>query len=306
MTDGTLILLYHRVARAERDPHGLAVEPQRFAEQLASLKGLGNVLPLTQAQKPVAGNRVAITFDDGYVDNAHEARPILDDAGLPATFFVTAGRLGHTVEFWWDRLEHLLLGSDLVGDAIDVDIEGRRLWVDVRSPSGRERAHWALYWRLKPLPLPAITATLDAVQRQLGVHAASRPEYRMMTIDDLRDIAGSERHEIGGHTLTHPLLARQPPEAQRKEIAGCRQVLEQLTGRVVTSFAYPFGGPDALDDVTAGLVRDAGYERACTATGGFGGPTSDPLRLPRRVVGDWDAQTFAAHVRRWLSSSAGP
>ena len=33
MPAGTLVLLYHRVAQLDRDPYGLAVRPDRFAQQ---------------------------------------------------------------------------------------------------------------------------------------------------------------------------------------------------------------------------------------------------------------------------------
>src|SRR4030095_13148077 len=89
----TLVLLYHRVAHLERDPYGLAVHPDRFAEQCRVLGHRCDVVRLseTNGRSP----QVVITFDDGYADNGGEARAVLQAAGLPATFFITAGRLGN-------------------------------------------------------------------------------------------------------------------------------------------------------------------------------------------------------------------
>jgi peptidoglycan/xylan/chitin deacetylase (PgdA/CDA1 family) len=124
----------------------------------------------------------------------------------------------------------------------------------------------------------------------------------MMTAEELRTIARSEQFEIGSHTLTHPLLAALAEADQREEIAGSRAVLQRLIDGSILSFAYPYGGVETINNVTTRLVREAGYERACIV-GEF--PSSSQLtelRLPRRVVGDWDRETFAQHVNLWLES----
>jgi peptidoglycan/xylan/chitin deacetylase (PgdA/CDA1 family) len=81
-TGGTLVLLYHRVAHLERDPHGLAVRPDRFAQHCEILRRRCTVVPLREMDP--SKREVAITFDDGYADNAGDARSILAAAGLPA------------------------------------------------------------------------------------------------------------------------------------------------------------------------------------------------------------------------------
>ena len=57
-----------------------------------------NVLPLGEAVTRLGEGRLperplAITFDDGYADNAAVAAPILLGLGIPATFFVATGFL---------------------------------------------------------------------------------------------------------------------------------------------------------------------------------------------------------------------
>src|SRR6185503_8348964 len=88
------ILLYHRVAEDARDPFRLCVTPNEFDQQMRHLAGVYRVLTLAELQtgvdiadRPEPG--VAVTFDDGYVDNLTTASPILLAHGIPATFFVT-------------------------------------------------------------------------------------------------------------------------------------------------------------------------------------------------------------------------
>ena len=55
-------------------------------------------------------NAVAVTFDDGYVDNVSDARPRLAAAGVPATIFLVADAIGQAREFWWDEVARGILG----------------------------------------------------------------------------------------------------------------------------------------------------------------------------------------------------
>jgi len=48
-------------------------------------------------------------------------------------------------------------------------------------------------------------------------------------------------HEVASHTVTHPHLSQQPPEARVSEITDDRAALENLAGYPVTGFSYPFG-----------------------------------------------------------------
>src|SRR5258707_784388 len=95
-----VVLLYHRIARIERDPWSLCVTPEHFAEHLDVLRAWRRVR-LDQ----IGSGRlsVAITFDDGYADNLHEAARLLIRSDTPATFFLATGYLGGAREFWWDE-----------------------------------------------------------------------------------------------------------------------------------------------------------------------------------------------------------
>ena len=106
------ILMYHRVAPMPPDtrhPKNF-VSPARFAEQIEALIGWGYE-PITFGQWMSFRDRAIriparpfiVTFDDGYVDFAENAWPVLTRLGVPATVFVVAALLGRTNE--WDRDE---------------------------------------------------------------------------------------------------------------------------------------------------------------------------------------------------------
>lgn len=101
-----------------------------------------------------------------------------------------------------------------------------------------------------------------------------------MTWDDVRDLH-ARGFEIGAHTRTHADLGRTVQAQARWEITGARTVLEERLGAPVSSFAYPFGGPEHLNDANREIVRRAGYRCCCSDFGGINPVKSDPFHLRR-------------------------
>ena len=92
------ILIYHRVLP---EPDGLfpdVPDLKRFEQELHWISRWFHVLPLDEAAARLEAGSLppraaAITFDDGYADNATVALPALQRAGLSATFFIATSFL---------------------------------------------------------------------------------------------------------------------------------------------------------------------------------------------------------------------
>ncbi len=134
LTGSAVILLYHRVAEPAEDPQLLCVTPRNFSEQMSVLRKFGKPLPLTELvtlgrDRNLPQQGIVVTFDDGYADNLHNAKPALARYEIPATVFVTAGQVGSTEEYWWDELERLLLEPSRLPEVLVLrtDTGGTRL-----------------------------------------------------------------------------------------------------------------------------------------------------------------------------------
>ena len=69
-----------------------------FQEQMGYLANLKRpIVPLSEwSTYPEA---TVITFDDGYEDNFKNAKPILEEFNVPATFFITSGFIHALITF---------------------------------------------------------------------------------------------------------------------------------------------------------------------------------------------------------------
>ena len=292
-----IVLVYHRVATLSSDPEMLAVTPENFRGQMQYLKENVSLVRLeedwTKASKPA----VAITFDDGYADNALAALPVLEEVGVPATFFISTGTIGTTQEFWWHELERLILGRErLPSGFVLKNGSFARTWPTVTGPERRE-----FYNEMVQLMNSADPGRRNIWMDQLRNWAQGEEKidgtHRLMTVDELRLLAASRWVTIGAHTVTHSRLSSLTTEAQREEITASKKQLEAWLGRAVTVFSYPFGKRSDFTDETAALCREAGFAKAAANFPGQAHRWTDPYRIPRHLVRNWPVETFAVKLR---------
>lgn len=294
-----IVLGYHRITDLDPDPFSLCVRPERFVAQIDAARAAALVVPLAEVGRHPQPS-VAITIDDGYADSAEVAAPILSAAAGPATLFVTSDIVTSDTEFWWDRLDHLLLDDVPDCAAIVLDQAGVRVRVDVRTSEGRRRAVKVLSHRLRRLPSEAIELALDEVTRQVGRAAPSCSRHSHVTERQVADLARGDLMEIGAHTRTHSMLTVLTEPRRREELAGSRAALAAIVGRSVTSCAYPFGNRESYDSSVAELAHDCGYDVACINEGGMVRRTTNRYLLPRHEVYDWPADEFTKRLNYWL------
>lgn len=323
-TAATAVLLYHRVAAPDVDPWGLAVSPDRFAEQLGAVKELATPLSAAELHGALACGRlprrgVLVTFDDGYEDNLTVAQPLLAAHGVPATVFVPSGGLTEPRGFWWDDLERVVLGPHVLPEVLELELGGSvhrwelgpdaaavephpgwRAWEP--PPTARHRAYCELYALLRPLGRARRDDALAALRAAAGLDPSATAPHRRLDLDGLSRLAAADGIEIGAHTVTHPRLTDASPDDERYEVEESKRRLEEALGGRITSFAYPHGSPGDYSERTMRVVAEAGYRGAFTACDGLVTAASRPYELPRISVGDVGGDELAAALDRWFTS----
>lgn len=307
MTDGLRgrrlsILVFHRVL-PEADPlFPGAVDAERFDTLMRLLGRAFQVMPLGRAvahlrADTLPARALAITFDDGYADNADVALPLLQRHGLPATFFIATGFL-----------------------------DGGRMWNDTIIETLRRCRHDSVdlgAFGLGRFPLGSAAQRRAAVDALVGVVKYQEPQVREESLQTLSGLAGHPllpddlmmtsdqvRHmhrsgmEIGGHTMDHPILCTLTDAQARAQIDGGRQALQALIDAPVDVFAYPNGGPDRdYDQRHVDIVRDLGFRGAVTTAVGSAGPGDDLFQLPRYTPWEMGLVRWGARLVASRSSS---
>lgn len=119
-----------------------------------------------------------------------------------------------------------------------------------------------------------MTATIYVVSGAIGGinewdSRAGDTREPMMSAAQVREVSDAG-FEIGSHTLTHPHLTSISDEELVRELEDSRKALEDLTGKEVSSFSYPYGD---YDDRVREAVIAAGYKNAVSTKLGIIGGT---------------------------------
>ncbi len=220
---------------------------------------------------------VAFTFDDGYRDVFTRGFPILRDAGVPFTLYLTTGYPDKTLLHWWYLLEDLLLAKTRLA----YEREGVQHEFLLQSPAQREMAFDQISQQFEI----SSGESQQQLARLLFGAEASRAiiDQLSMSWEELLTMAAHPLVTIGAHTRNHPNLRKLPLEQARQEIWQSKQQIEQRLGKPVRHFAYPFGGLQHAAEREFALAQECGFDTATTTrlANIFPGNRASMFSLPR-------------------------
>ena len=239
-----IILMYHRVmpvrdTRYQREEPGMVVSDKTFAMHMQTLHD--EKVPvmtvsdwLAQPESTRAPLTVAITFDDGWLDNYEFAFPVLKQFNFPSTLYVVTDFLNQPAPFWPNRVLSLLLADNAQKNAqwepllalIDRDIS---------VPMSRDKAAEVID-SLKQHSDHKIYAALA------GIPTDNNAPVEMISFEQLMDAKNTMGVEIGCHTRRHYRLKEGLDSALlQEEVVQAKAILEDKTGAPVTTFCFPNG-----------------------------------------------------------------
>ncbi|PLX39325.1 MAG: polysaccharide deacetylase [Hyphomicrobiales bacterium] len=270
------ILMFHRVedlpANEFHPNRNLSVSPAFFEQVLDFIEASGlEVVSLDEVHRRLVegydGDRrfVALTFDDGFIDNYTTAYPVLKKRGMPFTIYVATGLIDNTLEMWWVALETIIRDQN----EVVAELPGETLTFDCSTKAGKAQAYRQLGDRIA-------THVSEDEQRRFVERFAERYGLDLealcaregMTWDQVRELDADPLVTIGGHTEKHHALARLDREAMLADIQSGIDRLTEKLGHGPQHFAYPYGLPSVAGPREFDAAKAFGFKTAVTTRPG--------------------------------------
>jgi len=264
------ILMLHRITAHDVSPLGLnshlAVTPDFLDRLLADLKKRGaSIVSMDELTESLSKGRsrgaVALTADDGWLDNLTEGLPVIEAHRAPMTIYVAPGLTDGSVAPWWEVVEEFVAARD----SVTVPMDGKPVTFDCRTVEQSKRAAAAL---CRHVATAVPEREQQAYLRDIGALPDPADPRRFLNWDELRGLSAHPLISLGAHTVGHVNLKRMDAEDASDEIKESAAIIERETGIGPKHFAYPYGFPAAVGAREVGLAAQAGFRSAVTTRHG--------------------------------------
>jgi peptidoglycan/xylan/chitin deacetylase (PgdA/CDA1 family) len=264
---GAIVLTFHRVLtdselQQTASLGGMIVRQRTFADFLKYASQHCELANLDQEPewKSDGKLKLAITFDDGWSDNAESAYPIASQYQVPLVIFIVPEKTGTALPFWPERTAAAL---DRIPGA---------------NPVRRTASIQRSIEELKALPVTERESRISQMNGSGGDLESYAAVDKTMTWEQIAELH-SHGVTFGSHTSTHEILTVIPAAQAEQEIACSREAIQQKLGGSCHLFSYPNG--DYSEQVRE-LVAQAGYRFAfLNQEPGVWTRDCDPLLIPR-------------------------
>lgn len=199
---------------------------------------------------------IALTFDDGYLNNFETALPILKKYNVPATYYIISKCLQDPQFLAWpDALD---LYYHLKGGTVTLNNQ------TFAAPQFRNAANnMPLADYLKTLGADTVTvvATIVGSKHDTENKRQQLSELlQLVTADQLKQYSTEPLLEIGSHSHAHYCMEYLSDNVALEEFLSSKKLLETCIGKPVSSFAFPDG---SYTKRSLELCKEAGYKDIC-------------------------------------------
>lgn len=242
------ILMFHRVIPKSEEPRvhnheSLEISPEHLEQIILYFKRRNYLfISINDLKHHLKGSStrkfVVFTFDDGYLDNLTYAYPIFKKYGVPLTIYVTTNFINAKAVMWWYHLEQILLMKEtwtFTWENIQYDFE-------CNSRSQKELA----FEEVRKL----ITSSYSAQDHLKKMGNLFETDIQLlldytrnnaMSWQQISDLSKDPMVTIGAHTANHLPLKILDSTQLEDEIVNSKIEIEDMIGKRVDHFAYPFG-----------------------------------------------------------------
>lgn len=134
----------------------------------------------------------------------------------------------------------------------------KRKYIILTFDDGYEDNYSILYPLLKKYNMKAVIYLVSNINyNKWDVDELGEKKLNLLSREQILEMNSSGLIEFGGHTANHVKLDILSKDEQLNEIKENKVFLEEMLGKKLISFAYPYG---RFNNESKGLVKDLGYE----------------------------------------------
>ncbi|MBN2512080.1 MAG: polysaccharide deacetylase family protein [Sedimentisphaerales bacterium] len=250
----------------EPNPFYPEIEISQFKQHVIHLAENYHVLPLEEVANRIKQGKslhrcVAITFDDGFLNNYTLAYPLLKQLHLPATIFLITDCIETGQPPWFIKFRYAFQTTRK--EMIEVTCAGETLTLPLTTEENRLESSNIMMQDLRTRENDARKEMLESLFHLLEVDDFTALDGMMLHWEQIREMS---RHGIsfGAHTASHPVMSRiSLPEAEH-EVRVSMEVIQSHLGQKVATFAYPFGRINHYRPEIAAILQKCGITCAVT------------------------------------------
>ncbi len=303
-----LILGYHRILPENHPEYhlmqpGMRVRPEILAMHIRVLRQYFEFVDLNEWVKKarvgeaMANKSVALTFDDGWVDNYEYAYPILKQEEVPATVFLVSSMIDTSKQFWPERvgsiLDYIKKSGSNICNVEQVSWLKQHGFDPNDSTLFNEEDINRLISHLKKHSDEKICKNLLIFS---NIESLLTYPVQMLNKAQLLEMKASGFVTYGAHTRNHYRLDKMASrESLKEEVLGCKIELEALLDVNISGFCYPNGN---FDETSVDVVGSE-YQYSCTTQKGWNTVETNTLLLNRILLHDdvsCDEVSFKAKI----------
>jgi peptidoglycan/xylan/chitin deacetylase (PgdA/CDA1 family) len=265
-----IILLYHRIVNDQtkylnKGP-GMHHHIKHFKKEILYLKRNFQILSMDEVVHSMKAGiefrkpSIAITFDDGYLDNYTLAYPVLKKYGIPATLYITTSLIGTLNRTWLDQIEFALMKSKR--DELDLPTIFGDKKVGIKTRKEKEHVNRIVSEALKLRPDSERKILLQKFFNALEINCNPLENEKsrvMLNWDEINQMAQNGM-TIGSHSHTHPILSRMPIQEAKEDIFNSKKMVEKNLGDQVKHFSFPNGRQEDFSEELRDYCQKIGFE----------------------------------------------
>ena len=282
------ILCYHGVTKDKtqgiQNYNNKHLNKKIFLNQVKKLKNNYNIVKLSEIYSKAPSNKekIAITFDDGFLNNYTEVFPIIKKYKIPVTFFICPGNISNRRYFWVDEIEHCINFCKKKEIKIKLDKEFK---FNLEKINKKIIACESIKKFCKNSSDIKRKNLIKSLKKKCGFKFKNINIYKTMTWSNIFEMCKNDLIDFGIHSYKHEILSKLQGDELNTNIKKSIQILQKKINKKIFLASYPEGKKNHFNKKVVKVLKKFNIMICPTSISGNNNLKTDPFNLKRYMIG---------------------